>query len=165
VALAGRLKLARGTFESIVEGLLAEGINVRFRAGGHSMTPTLGDGEVLIVAPAAAGQVDIADLVFCRTRSGSVAHRLVAVHDGPNAGSHLTLCGDASLETDRPLAAVAVQGRVIAVERAGRRVDVEVKMGSWGRRMLVAAFELRRSIRCWRARRWLAPLAASRVAG
>ncbi|HEY4393653.1 MAG TPA: S24/S26 family peptidase [Polyangia bacterium] len=160
-----RINLERGAFGAVVEGLLAEGLCVRFRAGGHSMTPTIEDGEILIVAPATAGEVDVADLLFCSTRSRAVAHRLLAITAGADGGRLLTLCGDAALETDRPVAATEVRGRVIGVERAGRRVDVEVKAGSWGRRMLLAAFELRRSIRCWRARRWLAPLASSRAAG
>ena len=67
--------LQRGTFASIVEGLLAEGISVRFRAGGRSMTPTIEDGEVLIVAPIAAPDVKVADVVFCQPRSRSVAHQ------------------------------------------------------------------------------------------
>jgi hypothetical protein len=159
----GRLNLPRGTFGSVVEGLLADGINVRFRAGGCSMTPTIVDGEVLIVAPASARDVDVADLVFCRTRAGAVAHRLLAMDTRTDGSARLTLCGDAALETDRPVAAADVQGRVIGIERDGHRLDVEVRAGAWARRARVAAFELRRSVRRWRARGWLAPLAASRA--
>ena len=137
---------------------------MRFRAGGRSMTPTIDDGEILIVAPAAAHEVDVADVVFSQTRSRSVAHRVLSFNGGA-AGTRLTLCGDAALESDRPVAAEQVRGRVVAVERDGRHVDVQVKVGRLGRLAIVAAFELRRSVRRWRARAWLGPLAPSRAAG
>ena len=138
---------------------------MRFRAGGRSMTPTIDDGEVLIVAPVAAHEVDVADVVFCQTPSRSVAHRVLSVSGGAAGAPRLTLCGDASLEIDRPVTAEQVRGRVIAVERAGQRVDVEVKGGFLGRLAVVTAFELRRSVRRWRARAWLGPLAPTRAAG
>jgi hypothetical protein len=140
--------------------LLAEGISVRFRAGGCSMTPAIDDGEVLIVAPAAAHEVGVADVIFCQTRSRAVAHRVLSINGGATGGPQLTLCGDASLELDRPVTADEVRGRVIAVERGGHRVDVEVKGGLVGRLAIVAALELRRTVRRWRARAWLGPLGA-----
>jgi hypothetical protein len=161
----GHSHLQRGVFASVVEGLLAEGISVRFRAGGRSMTPTIDDGEVLIVAPATAHEVDVADVVFCQTRSRSLAHRVLSINGGAASEPQLTLCGDAALEIDGPVTADQVRGRVVAVERAGQRVDVEVKGGLLGRLAVVAAFELRRSLRRWRARAWLGPLAPTRAAG
>jgi hypothetical protein len=143
--------------------LLAEGISVRFRAGGRSMTPTIDDGEVVVVAPAAAHEVDVADVVFCQTRSRSVAHRVLSIRAGAAGAPRFTLCGDASLETDRPVTAEQVRGRVIAVERAGHRVDVQVKGGLLGRLAVITAFGFRRSLSRWRARAWLGPLAPLRA--
>jgi len=127
------------------------------------MTPTIDDGEILIVAPAAAHQVDVADVVFCQTRSRPVAHRVLSIGGGAAGAPQLTLCGDAALELDRPVTTEQVLGRVIAVERAGQRVDVEVTAGFLGRLAIVAAFALRRSLRRWRARAWLGPLAPRRA--
>jgi hypothetical protein len=155
----GDHSLRRDAFASVVEGLLADGISVRFRAGGRSMTPTINDGEILIVAPAAAQDIDVADIVFCKTRSRSVAHRVLSVGRDSAGAPHLTLCGDASLESDRPVTAEEVRGRVIAIERAGHRVEMEVTGRFLGRLAIVAACELRRSFRRWRARAWLGPLA------
>jgi hypothetical protein len=161
----GDRSLRRGAFASVVEGLLAEGISVRFRAGGRSMTPTIDDGEVLIVAPAAAHQLAVADVAFCQTRARSLAHRVLSVARDAAGAHQLTLCGDAALECDGPVTAAEVRGRVVAVERAGQRVDMEVKAGLLGRLATVAALELRRSLRRWRARAWLGPLAPTRAAG
>lgn len=138
---------------------MAEGISVRFRAGGRSMTPTIEDGEVLIVAPVAAPDVEVADVVLCQTRSRAVAHRVLSIGGDAARAPRLTLCGDAALEIDSPVTAEQVRGRVIAVERAGRRVDLGAPAGFLGRLAVVAAFELRRSIRRWRARAWLGALA------
>ena len=128
------------------------------------MTPTIDDGEILIVAPAAARDIDVADVVFCQTRSRSVAHRVLSVGKDAAGAPNLTLCGDASLESDRPMTAEQVRGRVVAIERAGQRVDMEVTAGLLGRLAIVAAFELRRSFRRWRSRAWLGALAPTRAA-
>jgi hypothetical protein len=129
------------------------------------MTPTIDDGDILVVAPASAHEIEVADVVFCQTRSRSMAHRALSVGEDAAGARRLTLCGDASLEIDRPVAAAEVRGRVTAVERAGRRVDMEVKAGLLGRLAIVAAFELHRSLRRWRARAWLGSLAPIRAAG
>jgi hypothetical protein len=129
------------------------------------MTPTIEDGEVLLVAPIAASDVEVADVVFCQTSSRSVAHRVLSIKREAARASRLTLCGDAALEIDSPVTAKQVHGRVIAIERGGRRVDLEVTAGFLGRLAVVAAFELRRSLRRWRARAWLGPLAPIRAAG
>lgn len=128
------------------------------------MTPTINDGEVLVVAPAAAQDIDVADIVFCHTRSRPLAHRVLSVGKDAAGAPRLTLCGDASLESDRPVTAGEVRGRVIAIERAGHRVDMEVTGTLLGRLAIVAAVELRRSFRRWRARAWLGPLAPTRAA-
>ncbi|HTB56338.1 MAG TPA: hypothetical protein VLC06_00595 [Polyangia bacterium] len=128
------------------------------------MTPTIEDGEVLIVAPVSAPDVDVADVVFCQVGSRSVAHRVLSIKRDARA-TRLTLCGDAALEIDRPATAEHVRGRVIAIERAGRRLDLEVAAGLLGRLALVAAFKLRRSLRRWRARAWLGSLAPARAVG
>ena len=70
-----------------------------------------------------------------------------SLHQKKSAGRapRLTLCGDAALEIDRPVTAEQVRGRVIAVERAGRRVDLEVTARfsrSPGRRRRVRASPL-----------------------
>jgi hypothetical protein len=129
------------------------------------MTPTIEDGEVLIVAPVAAPDVELADVVFCQTRSRSVAHRVLSIKKAAGLDPRLTLCGDAALEIDGPVTAEQVHGRVIAIERAGRRVDLEVTAGFFSRLAVVAAFELRRMFRRWRARAWLGPLAPAGAGG
>ena len=129
------------------------------------MTPTIEDSEVLIVAPATVHEVDVADVVFCQTGSRSVAHRVLSIKRDAASAPQLTLCGDAALEIDSPVTAPQIRGRVVAVERAGQRVGVEVRGGLLGRLAVVATFELRRSLRRWRARAWLGPLAPTRAAG
>jgi hypothetical protein len=148
----------------VARELLAEGISVRFRAGGHSMTPTIADHEILIVAPARAAEIAVADVVLSATSRRATAHRVLSVDARADGELALTTCGDAALETDRPVAAAEVLGRVVGIERAGRQIAIQPKAGAFGRRALVAALELRRAVRRWRARAWLPSLAPARVA-
>jgi hypothetical protein len=143
---------SRGTFTAVVDGLLADGYQVRFRAAGRSMLPTVRDGECLVVAPASARDVARGDVVLCATWRGPVAHRVVSVGVDVGGAPVFTLRGDASLELDRPVAAAQVRGRVVGVERNGRLRGAALPLGGvllsarrWMRPALVAA------------RAWLAP--------
>ena len=102
-------------FSTIVDSLLAEGITVRFRAGGRSMLPTLHDGDCVVVKPVAPADVKLGDVVFCQTSRGPVVHRVV---DIDTAARRLTLRGDASLEPDAPVTAAQVRGTVTNVDGA-----------------------------------------------
>ena len=157
-------QLARGAFAELASALLADGISVRFRAGGQSMTPAIGDGDRLIVAPVQAAAVGIADVVLCQTARGLAAHRVLSI-DRAQGALRLTTCGDTALETDRPVSAREVRGRVVAVERDGGRVDAMAPGGALARLAIVAALELARAVRRFRARAWLAPAVAARGAG
>ena len=154
--------LARGAFETVAQGLLSDGIAVRFRAGGSSMKPTIADGECLVVAPADAKSIDVADVVLCRTPRGLAAHRVLRVETRADGARRFTTCGDAALETDRPVDAADVQGRVVSVERDGGPIDLAVWGGVLGRLTVLAALELARAVRRLRARDWIAAAVSAR---
>jgi hypothetical protein len=154
-------------FSALVHGLLGEGLSVRFRASGRSMLPALRDGECLIVARARAADVDVGDVVLCDTPRGPVAHRVASIHRA-DGEARFTLRGDASLECDDPVAAPQVRGRIVSVERDGRRVSMAIRGGWLGRRVFTAALRGRLGL-AMAARAWLAPsplpLAAPAPAG
>jgi hypothetical protein len=104
-------------FSALVDSLLAEGLSVRFRAGGRSMLPTLRDGDCVTVAPVDPRAVAIGDVVLCRTSGGPIVHR-VAQRSGGAGEARFTLRGDASFENDRPVGAPDLLGRVVGVDRA-----------------------------------------------
>jgi hypothetical protein len=132
--------------------LIDAGLSVRFRAGGGSMSPTIADGEYLIVAPVDAARVSIGDIVFCQMRRGPVAHRVCAIDARPHGERQFILYGDASLDGDLPVAAHQLRGQVVGVERGGARLGLKILGGLLGRSAFMFALQLRRSIRVARAR-------------
>jgi hypothetical protein len=137
--------------------LLDAGLSVRFRARGNSMSPTIRDGEYLIVAPIDATQVAVGDILFCEMRRGPIAHRVCAIERRSDRSLQFKLYGDASLDGDLPVATDQLRGQVAGVERDGARVSLKVSGGSLGRALFMLALQLRRSLRIARTR-WNAPL-------
>jgi hypothetical protein len=137
-----------GRFIGVVDGLLADGFQVQFRAAGRSMLPAVRDGDHLVVAPAGAREVARGDVVLAATARGLVAHRIAAVSVDAVGARTFTLRGDASLEADRPVPAARLYGRVVAVERAGRRVPLPARLGL-ARRALVRLRPVLAAARAW----------------
>lgn len=106
--------------------LLRLGYGVRFRAGGHSMHPTIKDGEMITVEPVTLGDIKSGDIILYQLKRGVIAHRVVCVE---REGSQLRfiLRGDSSVTCDAPVEAEKILGRVISVERAGRAVNLASK--------------------------------------
>ena len=136
-----------GAFAAVVESLLRDGVSVRFRAGGRSMSPAIEDGETIVVAPVGDGRVTIGDVVYGDGPRGPIAHRVIAIDRAADGEPRFILSGDAAVEHDRPLPARAIRGKVLGVERNGELVSLAVAGGQLGRRALVATLELRRSLR------------------
>jgi hypothetical protein len=136
-----------GAFAAVVESLLSDGVSVRFRAGGRSMSPAIEDGETIVVAPVGDERVTIGDVIYGDGPRGPIAHRVIAIDRAADGEPRFTLSGDAAVEHDRPLSSYAVRGKVLGVERHGELVSLAVAGGQLGRRALVATLELRRSLR------------------
>jgi hypothetical protein len=141
-------------FCAVVQSLLDEGLSVRFRARGRSMLPALRDGECLIVAPAHPAEIAVGDVVLCDTWRGPVAHRVSSVERLADGERRFNLRGDASLEGDGPVAARQLRGRIVGVERDGRRLSLAIRGGQLGRLAM-------RSLRSWLAPSRLAPTATA----
>ena len=139
-------------FSAVVDSLIDAGLSVRFRAGGASMSPSIRDGEYVIVAPIDAARVSVGDVVFCQMRRGPIAHRVCAIDSRPHNERQFILYGDASLDGDLPVAAQQLRGRVVGVERDGERLSLKIFGGLVGRAAFMFALQLRRSLRIARAR-------------
>ena len=113
-----------GAFEELSAELLRLGHRVRFRPSGHSMHPTIRDGESVTVEPARASDLRRGDIVLYLSARGPLAHRLVSMEEGSDGRLVLLLRGDACRERDAPVAAAQIVGRVVEVERRGRRVPL-----------------------------------------
>jgi hypothetical protein len=116
------------------------------------MSPTVRDGEHLIVAPVGAAQVQVGDVVFCQMVRGPIAHRVWAVNPQSDGSRRFILAGDASWESDRPVAAAQLRGQVVAVDRGGTPVSLRIGGGRIGRAAFMTALRLRRAISIARGR-------------
>jgi len=110
-------------FLTVATDVLRKGYRMRFRAKGSSMWPTIRSGEAITVEPAATPEVKLKDIVLYRNGRGVTGHRvvLVANRDGERV---LLARGDADQGAGEPVAAEQILGRVVAVERDGRCIDL-----------------------------------------
>jgi hypothetical protein len=108
-------------FTHILADLLASGHTVRFTAPGHSMHPVIRHGDVLLIEPASRPQSK-GDILLYSAGGGLVAHRLIGFIAGGEEPA-LVLKGDSAAAPDLPVRSAQVLGRVVAVERRGRRID------------------------------------------
>jgi signal peptidase I len=123
----------------LISHLLAEGHAVRFSAPGDSMYPTICDGDMITVTPVKTACVKAGDIILYRHKSGVAAHRVIRIAKNGNSRSrefppesrskdhHLQsyyiLRGDAAVVCDDPVGADQVLGKVVLVERDGRRIN------------------------------------------
>jgi len=107
-------------FMGLTRELLQRGCNVRFRASGSSMHPTIRDGEIVTVAPLSGDAFAVGDVLLCRFGRRPTAHRVVAVQPSEQGSPLLYLHGDNLCSPDRPVRASDVIGRVLTVNRDGR---------------------------------------------
>jgi signal peptidase len=111
-------------FQRLSTDLLQSGYGVRFCPGGFSMYPTIRDGEAVTVEPINAHKVRRGDILLYRTERRVIAHRVVGVVEGTNAKRVFTLRGDSLSSCDAPVNQEQVLGRVVSVERKGRRIKL-----------------------------------------
>ena len=122
-------------FPDLTAELLRRGSCVRFRATGHSMQPTIEDGEVITVAPVTPMAVKRGDILLYQNERGVVAHRVVGVVKGTvtiNGGDSppYLMRGDASVSCDAPVQLGQVIGRVVAVQRGGRNLALDSRLAN-----------------------------------
>jgi signal peptidase I len=126
-------------FSDMIEETLNRDHSIRFRAPGDSMYPTICDGDVVIVMPIDAGSITIGDIILYRHRSGVTAHRVMRILkrskrnsrsalQGPQDRSssetlEFILRGDAAINDDAPVSSEQILGKVVSIERNGRRID------------------------------------------
>jgi signal peptidase I len=110
-------------FLDVATGILHRGYGIRLRVEGSSMMPTIRPGEAVIVKPATATNVKLKDIVFYQTERGVIGHRLVRI---TNRNGKLVLLarGDADKGASEPVAPAQILGRLVAVERNGRCIDL-----------------------------------------
>ncbi len=111
---------------------------------GRSMYPTLRDRDIVVCSAPRRGQLRRGDVVLFRSEKDGrwIVHRICGV-----SGMGFTTRGDVNPSVDeQPLPIDAVEGRVIAVERRGRRVRVPGgRIGHWSA-VLLRGYHRRRRL-------------------
>ena len=126
-------------FPELISDLLTDGHMVKFRAPGESMYPTIRNGDVITVTPLGASSVTNSDIILYQHGSGVTAHRAMRIikrseenscsaPKGPqDRSSRETLefyvRGDAAINYDAPVSSEQILGKVVSIERNGRRID------------------------------------------
>src|SRR5438445_13807981 len=135
-------------FNEITGELLRSGNRVRFRAVGASMQPTIEDGELITVAPVELAAVKRGDILLYRGERGLIAHRLVGLRRSAKGEDvRYALKGDASVDRDDPVQPEQVLGRVVAVQRGGRRIVLASRRTKWLHAARVCAAPVTRWLR------------------
>jgi polysaccharide biosynthesis/export protein len=107
----------------VLEALMESGAMPSVRVAGRSMHPTLRDGDRVVAAPF-LGLPKPGQIVLARVAGILVAHRLVAIQSG--AGRRIyRLQGDAEAAPDAGILREDLLGRVVAVLREGRRLELD----------------------------------------
>ncbi len=121
-------------FATLASELLSAGHGLRFRARGCSMRPWIRDGDLVTVVPCPRRCIRRGEVILSCNDGGRVlVHRVVRVDQ---AGGRLVCItrGDALISADAPLREEQVWGRVVAVERDGKRIKLDgvvIRMAGW----------------------------------
>jgi signal peptidase I len=105
-------------FAGLMEAVLEKNVPFRFRATGSSMTPFILDGDVVTMEPVSERLRPGHVVVFVNFRCNKLmVHRILRA-----SPSGYVIRGDNNSEPDGLMPASSIVGRVVRVERRGRRV-------------------------------------------
>lgn len=119
------LPCTSAAFAELSAEVLRDGKVLRFRGHGASMEPLVRDGDILWVEPVDARGVRCGDTVLFHDAQGRVVvHRVIGV-DAGFTGRRFTLQGDAVLRPDGVIPQARIFGRLAAIERDGKRIEMD----------------------------------------
>jgi hypothetical protein len=134
-------------YPELIADLLNNGHRVKFRAPGHSMYPTILNGDEITVEPIKPDAIEVGDIILYQVKENPIAHRVINIlkrsernsrsaPQGPQdrSGSptwarpssetlQFILRGDASPACDAPVAAEQVLGKIVFIDSNGRGLD------------------------------------------
>ena len=137
-------EMSHDAFVSVSLDLLVRGHEVRLRAPGWSMHPTIRDGEAITVVPVSPLKVRRGDIVFYRCNGNVFAHRVVLIEKQEEDALRFTLRGDALGSPDESVASHQILGKVVSVERGGHSVDLYTLRAEVLRRVRICGSRLKR---------------------
>jgi hypothetical protein len=115
--------------KDLIREEMAQGTAFCFRVISGSMAPLIGAGDEVVVERASADRLRRGDIVLYTVNGALHTHRLLARRRHGNA-TLLVTKGDAFLNPDQPWREEQLLGKVVAVRREDRTIDLEG--GKWG---------------------------------
>ena len=108
---------------------LRQGQSVWFRVVSGSMRPLVQVGDAVRIEAATANTIQVGDIAAFETPAGLVVHRIVHLL---RAATHTRLIemGDIAFQANY-VEERAIVGRVIAIRRANRQVDLQKPVAKW----------------------------------
>jgi hypothetical protein len=125
---------------AIAQVLSQDGYQLRVPVIGGSMLPWIRAGDCLVASPMTMTRLIPGDLILFEREGQLVAHRLIR-QIGLQSGHALVTKGDWMTSEDAPISPSSVIGKVIAIDRRGRRIRLD--RGTMGLLMHVAGWILR----------------------
>jgi Peptidase S24-like len=106
---------------------------VRLRVRGRSMHPAIRDGEVVWIAPVMGEGLRVGQVVLFRGTNGRpIIHRIVSRQQA-GGGWRFLIASDYASVPGEWVSAAQILGRVVALERTGRRIALDGLTGRvWG---------------------------------
>jgi hypothetical protein len=120
---------------------LREGQTLQFRVASNSMFPLFQVDDTVTIVPAIIDDIQRGEVAAFETRDGLVIHRII--HAQQNASTNRLLqMSDVDLFAGW-VEAKAVAGKVIAVRKGGRQVDLAHPIAKWyGRIVAITRYQL-----------------------
>ena len=110
---------------NIIDQLLSDKTPVSFRAGGQSMRPVIGDGDLVRVIPLKDEPVEGGTIILYRRGEKLVLHRAIRVSD------EIVTVADAAVEGAASVPRIDMIGRAETVERGGRVRRLDTRRARW----------------------------------
>jgi len=108
--------------------IFRRGKSIRFQAKGWSMRPFIRDGDFIVVSPIENSSIKAGDIVFHLTTENKVmVHRVIRKHKKGNR-MIMFIKGDATFSSPEKVEMQNVLGKVVAVERNGRKKRLDTKL-------------------------------------
>lgn len=100
--------------------LITNGYGFSFHASGHSMHPTIRNGERIVIQPVNLSDIQVSDVLLYRTARGPIAHRVIQKSENDT----FVMRGDAG-STIESVCFNEVIGKVTCVFRKGKPIRVD----------------------------------------
>ncbi len=110
--------------------ILEKGKSIRFQANGWSMRPFIRDGDFIVVSPVENSSIRTGDVVFHLTTENKVmVHRVIKKYKKDEDNRIIMFIkGDATFSFPEKVEMQNVLGKVVAVERNGRKKRLDTKL-------------------------------------